>query len=223
MKTGTTKSAAWKIAASALMLIAAASTRTLAIDGQLGDSVPGFNSLAAAMKIKLPKIKPVKFPSVSLGTSSAIPIPFLNTTGVLLNIVSLATSGGDFSLPSPSVCVGQLAEVASCEIEVQYTPSRAGASKGSLTIDTTAGAVKVSLSGAGIVPRVLSASPKTQLPFAPINLGGTGLAPNAPALATFTIKPAKGKPIPYIVPAQTTSTGSSVTVVVPPIFDLSSG
>ena len=180
-------------------------------------------SAPAAKGVKLPKIAPVKFGNVPLGTSTATPVAFKNINTASLEIVSVIPSGSDFSLPNSSVCVGPLAATASCSIQVKYTPSRGAASKGSLTITTSAGKVTVALSGTGMVPKVLSPIPATPLPFSPLSLSGAGLAPNEPVLVTFTIKPPKAKKSTlYVVPGQTTSDGTSVTVVVPPIFDPSS-
>ena len=190
-----------------------------------GAAIGGIEALSApaAKGVKLPKIAPVKFGNVPLGTSTATPVALKNINTASLNIGSVSLSGSDFSLPNPSVCVGPLAATASCSIQVLYKPSRGAASKGSLTITTSAGKVTVALSGTGMVPKVLSPIPATPLPFSPLSLSGAGLAPNEPVLVSFSIKAPKAKKSTlYVVPGQTTSDGTSVTVVVPPIFDPSS-
>ncbi len=169
----------------------------------------------AAKASKLPVIKPIKFPSQTLGTTSApMTINIPATAGLMISGVS--ASSGDF-LPT-TTCTGQSTP---CSITIGYHPSGAGADHATLTIMNNVTNITVALSGSGIAPKVTSLSQRSLPPLQPLTLNGVGFDPDPQAslLVSFTEKTKTTKqPIVLLVPASN-KTLDSVQVQVPPIFD----
>ena len=80
-------------------------------------------------------------------TSGTQTVTLQNNGGSSFGINNVSTSG-DFA-PNSS-CGASLAPSASCTIKVTFSPTAVGVRSGTLTVDTTAGAGKVRLSGRGV-------------------------------------------------------------------------
>ena len=100
----------------------------------------------------------LSFPTVSVGSSTAAQtVTIQNSGGQTLKVSSISTTG-DFS--QTNSCTS-LAQAATCNISVVFTPTASGARNGSLTVATNgvAGTQTILLVGIGYLPPVLSLSP----------------------------------------------------------------
>ncbi len=168
---------------------------------------------------KPPTIKAISFGKQPLGSSSTPVVRMLtNSTGKPLTISNI-TASGDFT--ENNGCV-ELAANASCSISIVFTPKHSGARSGKLTVTTNGPKVSAALSGTGVAPKVSSLSPTSQVAFGQLTLNGSGFAPNAPVLVSFTEKPKKGAKV-LIPEAAAGNNGASIMVVVPPVIDPSNG
>jgi sugar lactone lactonase YvrE len=167
---------------------------------------------------KPPKLASVKFPNTTLGNSSTRSETLTNSTGAVLSVTSVGTSGNVFSLANDSICVGQLPPGASCTVPLTFTPTSTTHSKGELNISTSAGTLNAALTGAGVGPKVTSLSAHSASPFSNVSFNGSGFAATQPVLVNFSEK-AKGQKtaVTFSVPA-IQNQGNSIQVIVPPIF-----
>jgi hypothetical protein len=110
------------------------------------------------------------FGSVVTGASSSAQVVSVTnnqtSSAVSISGVSLV---GDFKILTNN-CGSSLAASASCSVSVNFTPTANGYRTGSLTINTSAGALAVSLSGNGIAPVTVS---PTSLYFYSVVVGAT--------------------------------------------------
>ena len=169
---------------------------------------------AAAKPPKLPKLKPIKFPTQTVGTTSApamLEVPATN--GLTVTGVS---STGDFI--ATDTCVGQPLP---CSISITYLPSKIGASRGTLSIANNLKTLTVALSGSGAGPKVKSLSERSLPPLSMLTLNGLGFDPDrsTSVLVSFSEKIAKTKQSVVLIVPASSKTGSAVQVQVPPIFD----
>jgi hypothetical protein len=91
---------------------------------------------------------PVNFGSVPVGQSPTVEIVVLNQTSVALTVPAVSVAGTGFSLSGPSPGGASIKPSASTAFEIQFSPTAAGASAGTLTI----GGQNYSLTGTGVVP-----------------------------------------------------------------------
>jgi hypothetical protein len=115
-----------------------------------------------AAGVQLLSAGPVSFGSVPVGQSPTIEILLVNQTSAALTVPSVSVSGAGFSLSGP-VPVGTVKPAASTALEIQFSPTAAGTSTGTLTIDGQIFA----LTGTGVIPPlpqpqiVLTAQPES--------------------------------------------------------------
>jgi hypothetical protein len=91
---------------------------------------------------------PVTFGTVLVGESLSIEIVALNQTSSMLTVPSTAVTGNGFSLIGPSPGGRTILPAASIAFEIQFVPTAAGASTGTLTI----GGQSYALTGTGAIP-----------------------------------------------------------------------
>lgn len=91
---------------------------------------------------------PVTFGSVPVGQSPTIEILALNQTSVALTVPGVSVTGTGFSLSGAAPGGTVVQPSASTAFEIQFSPTAAGASTGTLTI----GGQNYSLTGTGVVP-----------------------------------------------------------------------
>jgi hypothetical protein len=112
----------------------------------------------------------LSFGNVNVGsTSSAQSVTLSNTGNGSLTLGSIAASA-PFKISS-NTCSSTLAASGSCAIQVEYVPTAAGASSGSLSIPTNVSTKTVSLSGTGI-----SLTPGASVSPTSINEGQDGVS-----------------------------------------------
>jgi hypothetical protein len=169
----------------------------------------------AAKPVKLPVIKPIAFVGqTTIGTTAThAPIRLVLPAGVMITGV---TSSNSAFLPT-TTCTGQSLE---CSISVSYYPTKAGASRGTLTltIANSIKAISVALSGTAVGPKIKSLDKHSAAPLAQLILSGSGLDPNASGLVNFAEKLKDGSPVNFTVPG-TISAGNTLQVQVPPVYD----
>jgi hypothetical protein len=176
---------------------------------------PQFDTKAAAAKSpKLPKLKAVKFPSQTVGTTSSPAIVELPATNGLM--VTGVTTTGDFA--ATDTCVGQPLP---CSISVTYLPSKTGTSHGTLSIANNIKTISTTLSGTGVGPKVKSLSDRSLPPLSMLTLNGLGFDPDQSTslLVSFSEKIKKVKQSVVLIVPASSKTGNAVWVQVPPIFD----
>ena len=128
----------------------------------------------------------ITFPGTADGQLSAAQTTTLTNTGGL-PLTSIAVSvTGPFQVSNP--CGTQLAGPASCTISVVFDPTQLGVQTGTLTVSDALRTQTVALSGTGLAPAVLSASPAS-LTFAAQPLGV------ASAAQTLTVSNIGGVPL----------------------------
>ena len=102
----------------------------------------------------------LNFGEVELDTESNTQIVTLTNTGLIPIDVNDITIDGDFS--QSNNCGATLDAGASCQFEVTFSPTETGERTGSLSVDTSAGLLTVSLTGIGIeapvVPNLVDVS-----------------------------------------------------------------
>jgi hypothetical protein len=90
---------------------------------------------------------PVNFGSVPVGQSPTIEILLVNQTSATLAVPSVSVSGSGFSLTSQPPAGSTVSPSASAALEVQFSPTAAGAATGTLTI----GGQPFTLTGTGVI------------------------------------------------------------------------
>jgi len=103
---------------------------------------------------------PVNFGSVPVGQSPTIEILLVNQTSATLAVPSVSVSGSGFSLTSQPPAGNSVSPSASAALEVQFSPTAAGASAGTLTI----GGQPFTLMGTGVIAPLPSPSIVLTLP-----------------------------------------------------------
>jgi hypothetical protein len=113
----------------------------------------------------------LNFPAQALNTTSAAKSVVLRDTGTGPLQVTKVTATAPFS--QTNNCTASIAPLASCTIQVSFTPTVAGSASGTLTITDNAGTQTVGLTGTGGSPVTLSAS---SLSFGGVAVGSTSAA-----------------------------------------------
>jgi hypothetical protein len=98
--------------------------------------------------VQLLSAGPVNFGSVPVGQSPTIEVSLLNSTSIPLAVPSLAVTGAGFSLLSQPAAGATVQPSASAALEIQFSPTAAGAATGAIVI----GGQSFALSGTGVVP-----------------------------------------------------------------------
>ena len=184
---------------------------------------------AKASSGKPPTFKSISFGKQALGTTSAsVNAALKNTTTKALTVTAITLKGNSGDFGENDGCTGQtLQPNTSCYISAGFKPLKAGARSATLSITTLSGAsngpkVSAKLSGTGVAPQVASLSAKSLAAFSQVTLKGSGFAPNAPVLVTFTEK-LKGKTVLAVPEAAVQNNGASILVTVPPVIDQATG
>ncbi|HEY6444926.1 MAG TPA: choice-of-anchor D domain-containing protein [Acidobacteriaceae bacterium] len=140
------------------------------------------------------------FPPQQVGTSSASQNVTLSNSGdePLTQVAVRAT--GDFSVVNG--CGGSLQGHASCAIQVIYVPTLTGAETGVLTVEDELRTQTVALSGTGLAPPGVSATPAT------IDFGGLA-AGTTSSPQTVTVTNSGGYPVSSL--AVTATTGFTIS------------
>lgn len=126
--------------------LAAAACLLLALNARAGQGTAAASSLSASS---------FTFSGVPVGTPSASQtLTLTNTGGAVLNIVSIAIVGPDFS--ESDTCDGSVAAGANCVVNIVFDPIAFGARTGTLTITSNApnSPQTVKLAGTGMGPAV---------------------------------------------------------------------
>lgn len=115
----------------------------------------------------------LSFGSVVVGNSNTLTVTATNSGTASVTISSAKPSAPEFSLSAPSLPV-TVAAGKSVTLSVAFTPSAAGNATGTIPISSTASnaVVAVSLSGTGLAPGQLVASPSS-VSFGAVLLGST--------------------------------------------------
>jgi hypothetical protein len=155
-----------------LTVVDGAGTQNVALSGSGASAAT--DSLSATL---------LSFPATATGQSSSPQTVTLTNSGDLaLTAIAVTASAG---FQSSNNCGTTLAGNASCAISVQFAPTQTGAQSGTLTVSDALRTQTVALSGSGVKPAVLAASP-VQLSFAAQQVGGAG------ASLTLTVNNAGG-------------------------------
>lgn len=134
------------------------STQTVQLSGN-GQAKPTAVLSATSVNFSQPQ---------TIGTTSGTqPVTLTNNGDVALTDIAISVSG-DFSAVND--CGLSLIGHATCAISVAFVPTQVGAESGILTVNTLLGTQKVTLSGTGIAPPGVSATPQT------VNFGSQGVA-----------------------------------------------
>ncbi|MGC2635986.1 MAG: choice-of-anchor D domain-containing protein [Acidobacteriaceae bacterium] len=135
------------------------------------------------------------FPAQQVGTSSASQNVTLTNSGDE-PLTQIAVSGsGDFAIAN--ACGGSLQGHESCAIQVIYAPTMTGAETGVLTVVDELRTQSVSLSGTGVAPPGISATPTT------IDFGGLAVGSTS-GPQSVTVTNSGGYPINSLAPVATT-------------------
>ncbi len=179
---------------------------------------------AKAASGKPPTIKAISFGKQALGTTSAsVTATLKNTTARPMTITGITLKGNSDDFGGNDGCIAQtLPPNASCYVSVVFKPSKAGARSATLSITTSSPKLTAKLSGIGESPKVASLSSRSQAAFSQVTLNGSGFAPDAPVLVTFTEK-LKGQPVLSIPEAAAQNNGASIVLTVPPVIDQATG
>lgn len=152
-----------------------ASSGSLTLSGQFNGSpvMVALNGTGIASVLSF-QPNPVSFGSVVTGSTAAQPVTITNvvTTSVSLGTPTVA---GGFGLTS--ACGSSLQAGASCTMQVSFSPTSTGAQSSVLSVPTpgNGGPATAALSGTGVSPGALTASP-TSLSFATTEVGSTSAA-----------------------------------------------
>ena len=150
-------------AAGTLTMVDASGTQTVALSGT-GASIATDGIAPSSLA----------FPATAVGQlSTAQNIVLTNDGDLPLNSIVASASTG---FQATDNCSGSLAGRSSCTISVVFAPAQVGSQSGSLTVSDALRTQTVALSGAGLLPPALSASP-AQLTFA-VQPVGTASAPS---------------------------------------------
>lgn len=158
---------------------AGAATGTLTMVDSAGTQTVALNGIGAAPPTDTLSPTSLTFPGTIVGLSSAAQTVSLNNSGGMPLTSIAASASGPFQLASN--CTTQLVASSSCSIGVLFTPTAVGQQTGTLTISDALRTQTIALSGIGLQPPTLSASPSS-LSFPAQQVG----AASAPSLLTIT-------------------------------------
>ena len=117
----------------------------------------------------------ISFGNVQIGTSQTLSGAITNTGGSSITVTQAAASGTGYSMsgmtPSVTLAVGQ-----SVNFSVLFAPTTVGGANGNIAFGTGNGTVNVALSGTGVVPGDLTASP-TSISFGNVVVGDSSPQP----------------------------------------------
>ncbi len=115
----------------------------------------------------------VAFGNVVLGNNSSVPVTLTNTASTSVTISGASATGSGFSITGLSLPL-TLGGSASTTFNVVFTPPAAGASSGTLTINSNASnpTLSVALSGTGVTQGQITPNP-TSLTFGNVVVGGS--------------------------------------------------
>ena len=140
--------------------------------GQLTVALSGTGTVAGAVTLTPTSIG---FGQVEVGnTSSPLPVQAANSSTAAIPINSL-TITGPFTIATNSCGAVSLAANTSCQIQVEFAPTQAGAATGTLTLVDAAGTQTVTLTGNG------AAAPTDTLSPASLSFSGTVTGQLSPA------------------------------------------
>jgi Abnormal spindle-like microcephaly-assoc'd, ASPM-SPD-2-Hydin len=175
--------------------------------GQLTVDLSGTGSAATTAVTVSPGV--VNFAPVEVGATSA-PLPVTVTNGTAAAVaVSSIVATAPFSIASNACGTSSLAANASCQIELEFAPTVAGAATGLLTLNDAAGTQTVELTGTGPAPPTDILNPAT-LTFAATAQGQLSAAQEVTITNTGDL-PLTG--ITVTASAQFTATSSFVTQI----------
>jgi hypothetical protein len=147
-------------ASGTLTIVDGSGTQTVALSGTGGVAPTDTLSVTS-----------LSFPATVTGQLSAAQTVALTNSGDLaLTSIATTVSAG---FQTSNNCGTQLAGKSSCAISVVFAPAQTGSQTGTLSITDELGKQTVALSGTGLQPAVLSASP-SQLSFAVQPVGAAG-------------------------------------------------
>jgi len=154
--------------------------------------------------VSLSPIGGVVFGATGVGlTSAAQTLTLTNNSGAALAIQNTVMIGDFEVVPGGSTCGGSVAVGSACTIQVEFSPTAAGARTGSLTLTGPGSAQTLALSGIGVDftlepdgPVALTVSAGASATYALLLRGAAGLpgvatmtCAGAPANATCTVSP----------------------------------
>ena len=132
-------------------------TGLLTVTGADGTEIVQLSGTGAAPPTDILTPLSLAFPSTPSGQiSAAQPLTISNTGDLPLHITAITAS---LNFQQTSDCLGGVAAQTSCTVSVQFAPTQTGALTGNLTIADDLGTRTVALSGTGLQPGALSASP----------------------------------------------------------------
>jgi hypothetical protein len=118
--------------------------------GQLTVDLSGMGTAATGAVTLNPD--PLSFQPVEVGATSApLPLTVTNSTSAAVAVTSIAAAA-PFSISSNACATSSLAANSSCQVEVEFAPTAAGAATGLLTLNDAAGTQTVELTGTGQAP-----------------------------------------------------------------------
>jgi hypothetical protein len=136
----------------------------------------------------------VAFAQQTVGVASSIQPAVVRNTGTSANTMAAVSIGGanavDFSVVSTD-CVGAaLAPNATCDVELGFTPTAAGASAAQLTATGQGGSsATAALTGSGLFAPTLEAFPPVAAPGQVTTLIGDGFPPSTPIQIVWEVGP----------------------------------
>jgi Abnormal spindle-like microcephaly-assoc'd, ASPM-SPD-2-Hydin len=127
--------------------------------GQLTVDLSGTGMAATGAVTLNPSL--VSFEPVEVGATSApLPVTVNNSTSAAVAVSSIAATA-PFSISSNACGTSSLAANTSCQVEVEFAPTVAGAATGLLTLSDAAGTQTVELTGTGQAPPTDILNPAT--------------------------------------------------------------
>lgn len=152
----------------------------------------------------------IAFGTVQTGSASPpnLPATISNTSATSINVTAITIPGSDFSLTSPTQCLGILDPFSSCPFQIQAHPTSAAAKVATATITTTAPVdpqnpltLPLSATGTGAATALIT--------FAPFGPGGGSLSDGGSLNATFNNGICTGCSLSYAI-------GTVLTIVASP-------
>jgi hypothetical protein len=116
-------------------------------NGQLTVALSGTGTAASAITLNPASIS---FNSQKVGTTSA-PLPLMVNNSSTSAVAYTTAITGPFAISS-DVCKGTIPKTGSCQLKLTFTPVKAGAASGVLTITDSYGKQTAALSGIGLAP-----------------------------------------------------------------------
>jgi hypothetical protein len=149
-----------------------AATGTLTVVDGAGTQTVGLNGTGAAAPTDSLSVTSLTFPATVTGqVSGAQTVALTNSGDLSLTLISATVSAG---FQTSNDCGKVLPGHTSCAISVVFSPTQTGSQSGTLTVSDALHTQTVSVSGTGLAPAVLGASP-VQLSFAAQAVGVASL------------------------------------------------